>query len=237
MKQKMLKIQIIQTIFVVILFIIAQLQKNGIINTSESIMPLYIITIFIYWITICIVLIIFMNKNKNEEKKILINGILISIELLLLGIFCGSVDRKIDRTEFLKYCNETVAEIYYVNRDVDRNTGLGVVDGMEYCTTTYTYYLRYYVEGKEYKSKFYTSTQKKSTDQLKARDEAEKVKPEYNIGDEITIYYNTKNPEEWRRDISYASEESFIIIAVIILGLRIFGLTKSIINKKLINNV
>ena len=59
----------------------------------------------------------------------------------------------------------------------------------------------------------------------------------YNVGDELTIYYNTKNPEEWRRDISYASEESFIIIAVIILGLRIFGLTKSIINKKLINNV
>lgn len=237
MKQKMIKIQIIQTIFVVILFIIAQLQKNGIINTSESIMPLYIIPILIYWIIICTVLIIFMNKNKNEEKKILINGILISIELLLLGIFCGSVDRKIDRTEFLKYCNETVAEIYYVDKDVYLDNGLGVVDGMVYYTTTYTYYFRYYVEEKEYKSKFYTSTQKNSNDQLRARSEAEKVKPEYNVGDELTIYYNTKNPEDWRKDINYASEEAFIIIAVIILGLRIFGLTKSMINKKLIKNV
>lgn len=114
MKRKLVTIQIIQTIFVGIMFIIVQLQKNSIINTNKSFMAFYILLIFLYWITMLIVIVILMIKNKKEEKILFINMVLISIELVVLGIFCGSINNRIDKIEFLKHCNETTATVYYV---------------------------------------------------------------------------------------------------------------------------
>lgn len=61
------------------MFIIAQLQKNSIINTNKSFMALYIFSIFLYWITMLIVIVILMIKNQKEEKILFINIVLISM--------------------------------------------------------------------------------------------------------------------------------------------------------------
>lgn len=114
MKFKILKIQIVSLVFTAILFFISILQKHSVINTNKRLMILYIVLIILYWLVLAIILGILTSKNKKDEKVLFINFILISLELLILGVLCGSVDNRIDKLEFAKHCQETTATVYYV---------------------------------------------------------------------------------------------------------------------------
>jgi len=116
MKSKILKIQIVQLVFILILFMISIMQKNGIINVDKSLMALYIISILLYWLVLIIIIITLMHKNKKDEKKLFLNLVLITIELILLGIFCGLIDSR----EFIKHCAETTATVYDIKENEER---------------------------------------------------------------------------------------------------------------------
>lgn len=239
MKKKLVKMQIIQTIFMIILFIIAILEKNSIIQREKSFMPFYIISCIVYWLITTIILIIMMNKNEKNEKKVFIIGIILSIEIILLGVFCGSIDRRVDRIEFKKHCDETIATVYDIDKEVDNEYRS---DGKYGAKVTYEYYFEYNAYGEIYEMSFLDSesiiNRHSSTS---ARSRAEHIDPKYEIGDEFTIYYNTKNPEDWRLDINYASETTLYIIGFIIIGLRGVMLAKGIMDynkeKKEANNL
>lgn len=226
MKQSTFKIQIIQTFFVGILFAIALLQKNNIINTNKSFIAFYIISILIYWIIMSIGNIVFMHKNKNEGKMFFINLISITVELIVLGIFCGSIDSRIDKIEFMKHCKETTATVYDINKkQVRAPKRVGETDKVRF-QTNFDYFFEYYANGERYSSSIYEVI-------IGYMNE----KASYKTGDTFTIYYNTENPEDWRRDIKYASENTIIILTIIIIVLRVFQLVKAISDYKSIKKI
>lgn len=65
-----------------------------------------------------------------------------------------------------------------------------------------------------------------------AKSKADSAKPKYNVGDKFTLYYNTREPKDWRWNIEYASENSITIYAIIIIGFRAYGIIKGIIDYK-----
>lgn len=85
----------------------------------------------------------------------------------------------------------------------------------------FDYYFKYSVNGKEYNS--YSSIKK---------DDSTYISHPYSVGDTFNIYYNTEAPEDFRRDIEFASETKLYVIETILFGLVLFGLGKSIIDKK-----
>ena len=225
----MIKIQIIQTIFMTMLFCLGMLEKNSIIQRETSFMPVYVISCLVYWIILAIIFAIMMHKNKTKERKFLIIAIVLSIEILLLGIFCGSIDRRIDIIEFSKHCKEVTATIYDVDYDI--TTKKNSTEERYTATIKYNYMFRYYVDGGSYINSISDShTGRSSVSRASAMSSARNIDPKYEIGDTITIYYNINNPEDWRKDLGYASENVLNIIAIIIIGLRGFVLTKTILD-------
>ncbi|MBQ2917241.1 MAG: DUF3592 domain-containing protein [Clostridia bacterium] len=228
MIKKLLKIQIIQTIFIVILLLVAILEKNGIMQREKSFMGFYIISCLIYWIILITIVCIIMHKNPKKEKKILKVGLVLSIEILLLAIFCSSVDDRVDMLEFTKHCDETTATVYNIDKEVKRVYRSDDYYGAE---VIYDYWFEYDANGAMYKDFFYESTSvKDSRGYAFAKSKAEKIRPKYETGDEFTIYYNTENPEDWRRDIGYFPDNVLNIFAFIIIGLRGVILGKSIMD-------
>ena len=94
----------------------------------------------------------------------------------------------------------------------------------------YSYGLEYFVDGLRYTAHFSETHTGSGEDRVRAERSAESHKPNYKIGDEFTIYYNTENPEDWRRDIGYFPDNVLNIFAFIIIGLRGFILGKSIMD-------
>lgn len=231
MRKKLFRIQIIQTILILILLLVAILEKNGVIQRKESFMGFYVFSCLIYWFILTVIISITMHKNQKKEKKILKVWIVLTIEILLLAIFCGFVDKRVDMLEFTKHCKETTATIY----DIDKRTRSYLSSAGEnerYTgTVTYTYSIKYYVDGLYYTAYFSDTHRSSGSSFADAEYSAEtNHKPRHKIGDEFTIYYNTENPEDWRRDIGYFPDKVLNIVAFIIIGLRGFILGKSIVN-------
>lgn len=224
MKKKILGIQIIHLIFCGLLFTIALLQKNNIINSDKRLIALYIISILIYWIVMSIIIIVLMQKNKNEEKKLFINLIFITIELLVLGVLCGSIDSRIDKIEFMKHCKETTATIYDITKkQVQTSKRVGETDKVRY-ETTFDYYFKYYADGESYSSSFYEVKRGFMTE-----------KASHNIGDTFSIYYNTENPEDYKKDINYISQTKLYVMEIILLILVLSGLSKAVLDYRKTN--
>jgi len=223
----MIKIQIIQTVFTSILFYIAILEKNSIIQRETNFMAFYVISCIVFWLMMNITLTIMMHKKQKKEKKFFVFFIVLSIEVLLLGIFCGSIDRKIDIIEFSKHCKEVTATIY----DIDKNTSTNASSKEKYtCKVKYTHHFKYYVDAKPYTGYFSESKTGHGSTRVAAERSANISKPKYEIGDELNIYYNTNMHNDWRINIEYASESTIILIASIIITLRGFMLIKSIVD-------
>lgn len=226
MRKKLVRIQIIQTIFIIILSLVAILEKNGIMQREKSFMGFYIISCLIYWIILDIIIAIMMHKNKGKEKRIFKLLLVLTIEILLLAIFCGSVDKRVDMLEFTKHCKETTATVYNIDKEIGNAYRSDDYYGAK---VIYDYWFEYDANGARYRDFFYESDYvKDSSGYALAKSKAEKIKPKYKIGDEFTIYYNTENPEDWRRDIGYFPEKVLNIFAFIIIGLRGFLLGKAI---------
>ena len=224
MKKKILGIQIIHLIFCGLLFTIALLQKNSIIASDKRLIALYIISILIYWLVMSIIIIVLMQKNKDEEKKLFINLILITIELLVLGIFCGSIDSRIDKIEFTKHCKETTATIYDITKkQVQTSKRVGETDKVRY-ETTYDYYFEYYANDERYQSSSYDVKRGNMTERAS-----------YKIGDTFSIYYNTENPEDYRKDINYVSQTKLYVMEIILLILVLSGLGKAVLDYRKAN--
>ena len=219
MKKKILIIQIINLIFCGILFTIALLQKNNIISPNKSLIALYIISILVYWVIMSSFIIVLIHKNKGEEKKLFINLIIITIDLLILGVFCGNIDNRIDKIEFSQHCKETTATIYDITKkQVQTSKRVGETDKVRY-ETTFDYYFKYYADGERYSSSFFEVKRGYMTE-----------KASHRIGDTFSIYYNTENPEDYRKDINYMSQNNLYLLEVIILVLLLSGLGKSILD-------
>ena len=227
MRKKLLTIQIIQTIFITLLLLIAILEKNGIMQREKSFMGFYIISCLIYWIILDIIIAIMMHKNKGKEKRIFKVLLVLTIEILLLAVFCGSVDDRVDMLEFTKHCDETTATVYDFDKEVD---WMPRSDDKEGAIARHKYWFEYYVDEARYSDRFDETYTTSSSSKATAMGNAERRKPTYKIGDEFTIYYNTENPEDWRRDILYFPDNVLNIFAFIIIGLRGFLLGKSIID-------
>lgn len=88
----------------------------------------------------------------------------------------------------------------------------------------FDYYFKYSVNGKEYKSSSSIKTESNS--------QSVKFTPPYSKGDNFTIYYNTENPQDFRRDLNYVSDTTLYIIEGILLLLVSLGLGKAIIDYK-----
>ena len=227
MRKKLLTVQIIQTIFIVILSLVAILEKNGIIQREKSFMAFYVISCLVYWIILDVIICITMHKNPKKEKKILKVGLVLTIEIILLAFFCGSVDKRVDMLEFTKHCKETTATIYDFDKDVD---WMARSDDKEGAVARHKYWFKYYVDEAWYSDRFDETYTTSSSSKITAMGYAERRKPTYKIGDEFTIYYNTENPEDWRRDIGYFPNNVLNIFAFIIIGLRGFILGKNIMD-------
>lgn len=227
MRKKLLTIQIIQTIFMTILFSIAILEKNGIMQREKSLMAFYVISCLIYWIILMTIVCITMHKKPKKEKRIFKVLLILTIEILLLAIFCGSVDKRVDMLEFTKHCDETTATIYDFDKEVD---WMPRSDDKEGAIARHKYWFEYYVDGARYSDRFDETYTTSSSSKVTAMGNAERRKPTYKIGDEFTIYYNTENPEDWRRDIGYFPDNVLNIFAFIIIGLRGFILGKCIMD-------
>lgn len=224
MKKKILGIQIIHLIFCGLLFTIALLQKNNIIGSDKRLITIYIISILLYWIVMSIFIIVLMHKNKDEEKKLFINLILITIELLVLGIFCGSIDIRIDKIEFMKHCKETTATVYDITKkQVQTSKRVGEPEKVRY-ETTYDYYFEYYANDERYSSFIYEVKRGYSTERAS-----------YKIGDTFSIYYNTENPEDYRRNINYVSQTKLYVMEIILLILVLSGLGKAVLDYRKAN--
>lgn len=213
MRKKLLTIQIIQTIFITILLLVAILEKNAIMQREKSFMGFYIISCLVYWIILMTIVCIIMHKNPKKEKKILKVGLVLSIEILLLAIFCGTVDDRVDMLEFTKHCKETTATVYNIDKEIGNAYRSDDYYGAK---VIYDYWFEYDANGARYRDFFYESdyVNDRSSYAL-AKSKAEKIKPKYKIGDEFTIYYNTENPEDWRRDIGYFPDKVLNIFAFI----------------------
>ena len=230
MRKKLLTIQIVQTTFIIIILLVAILQKSSIIQIEKSFMGFYIISCLIYWIILMTIACIIMNKNPKKEKKILKVCLVLSIEILLLAIFCCSVDDRVDMLEFTKYCKETTAIVYNIDKRTSSYlSGTGEYERHE-GRVNYIYDVEYFAEGSRYTAYFSEIHRGSGSSSTDAEFSAERHKPKYKIGDEFTIYYNTENPEDWRRDIGYFPDNVLNIFAFIIIGLRGFILSKSIRN-------
>lgn len=224
MKKKILGIQTIHLIFCGLLFTIALIQKNSIINSDKRLIALYIISILIYWIVMSIIIIVLMQKNKDEEKKLFINLIFITIELLVLGVLGGSIDSRIDKIEFMKHCKETTATVYDITKkQVQTSKRVGEPEKVRY-ETTYDYYFEYYANDERYSSFIYEVKRGYSTERAS-----------YKIGDTFSIYYNTENPEDYRKDINYISQNNLYILEGVLLILVLSGLGKAILDYKKAN--
>lgn len=171
-----------------------------------------------------IFIIVLMHKNKDEEKKLFINLILITIELLVLGIFCGSIDIRIDKIEFMKHCKETTATVYDINKkQVQTSKRVGEPEKVRY-ETTYDYYFEYYANDERYQSSSYEVKRGYNTERAS-----------YKIGDTFSIYYNTENPEDYRKDINYISQNNLYILEGVLLILVLSGLGKAILDYRKAN--
>lgn len=222
MKKGIVKIQIFQTIFVVILFIIALLEKRSILN--NNLMAFYTITIIAFCIIMDVVTIIYMKKNKHKEKEYFINLIFITIELVILGFFCGSIDYYVDKVEFSKHCAATKATVYNVDKDIRES--YGKVNRYEY-TTSYTYYFSYIVDGEAYQSDFNERKTSSNARRSSAKQEAERVKPKYKENDTFILYYNIEEPTDWRMNITHASNKTIYIIGTVAIIFQAFCLVKA----------
>lgn len=229
MRKKLVTLQIIQTIFIIILFLVAILEKNGIMQREKSFMVFYVLSCLIYWIILNVITCIIMHKNNRKEKKIFLLLVLLSIEILLLGIFCGSVDNRVDMLEFTKHCKETTATVYNIDKSL---TSYLSGDDTWRAELTYIYDVEYFVDESRYSAYFSDESYSSSDDDcISAESKVESMhKPKHKIGDAFTIYYNTENPEDWRRDIGYLSDKGLNIFAFIIIGLRVFVLGKAIMD-------
>lgn len=227
MKKKILIIQIIQTIIVGIIVLISLLERNNLIESNNKLMLIYVGIPIITFILMDIFLVSILIKKPKNEKKIFITFILIAIELLFLGILGVSIHHNVDRIDFLKHCKETTAEIYNIDKDVEWYQDYTQEEKKYYYyKTLVSYYFKYTVNGENYTSLFYTSTISSSPSMSLARSEAENVEPEYKVNDKITIFYNTENPKDWRKDINHISEKFLYAIFALIVCLRIYGLIK-----------
>ena len=209
-------IQIEQTIFVAIFIIIGLLQNNGIIGINKNFMNICVFSILICSIGLLIVHSILIVKHKEKEKIIAINLFLMVIELIFLGVFCGSIDNRLDKIKFSKICGETEATIYniekkervYYETDSDGNR-------RERKEIKYVYYFEYEAMSESNNSTFTRGSNNN-----------------YIIGDKIKVYYDKENIEDYRLTLSYASNKVIYIILMIICCLRIIGI---FVTKKYIN--
>lgn len=230
MRKKLLTIQIVQTTFIIIILLVAILQKSSIIQIEKSFMGFYIISCLIYWIILMTIVCIIMHKNPKKEKKILKVALVLSIEIFLLSIFCGSVDDRVDMLEFTKHCDETTATVYNIDKRTS-SYSLGTGEDKRYeGRVNYIYDVEYFVEGSRYTAYFSESHRGSGNSHAQAESSAESHKPNHKIGDEFNIYYNTENPEDWRRNIGYFPDNVLNIFAFIIIGLRGVILGKSIMD-------
>lgn len=224
MKKKILIIKIINLIFCGILFTIALLQKNTIISPNKSLIVLYVFSILLYWFIMSSFIIVLIHKNKGEEKKLFINLIIITIDLLILGVFCGNIDNRIDKIEFTKHCKETTATIYDITKkQVQTSKRVGETDKVRY-ETTFDYYFKYYANDECYSSSFFEVKRGYMTE-----------KASHKIGDTFSIYYNTENPEDYRKDINYMSQNNLYILEGVLLILLLSGLSKAVLDYKKAN--
>ena len=130
--------------------------------------------------------------------------------------------------EFTKHCEKTTAIVYDIEKDMRiESVGTEQYRGI----LTYKYCLEYYVNRSRYTT-YITESNRGSPrdDMLKAEANAEIIDPKYEIGDEFTIYYNTEDPNDCRKNIGYASQTTLNIFAAIIIGLRVLILSKYIID-------
>lgn len=229
MKKKILEAQIIQTIFIVIMLIIALLEYKGILKVEGRIAVFYALLSLGYWILIMVTIIVIICRNKElqYEKKVFIFLILLSIEILIIATFGMIVDNRVDKIEFSKHCKKTTAKVYDIKKRtyrVQTYDGKGKYNKDKECHNIYTYYFRYEANGTTIESDYHNSSRYMSSG------DAERFNPERNIGDKFTLYYNTENPEDWRWDITYAPQDLIIKFAIIIIGFRASGLIKGIID-------
>lgn len=168
MKKKILKAQIIQTIFTGTMLIVAFLEYRGIIKTEKRITGFYVLASLCYWVLIVSVfaVIVYRNektmhrnkktihRNRQIEKKLGIFLISITIEILLISVFSSIVDDRVDKMEFSKHCNKTTAKVYNVTRDI---IDTYPVPGHRYAySVTFDYYIIYDADGETINSQFYT---------------------------------------------------------------------------------
>ena len=239
MRKKVLGIQVIQTFFVIGMLIVALLEKNKILERSNGIMAFYIISILIFWFIILTMGITILIKNEKEMKDSTFNKkifvivfVFIFFELLFLGIFVGMIDNRIDKMEFSKHCEKTIASIYDIKEDFSLEY-LGRNDDKNYRgIAKFTYYFNYLVNEQTYSGKFFESKETGTYNRAFAMSEAKKFKPQHKKGEEFTIYYNTKNPSDFRMSISYALEKTLNIILIMIIAIRIMFLCISIFKYK-----
>ena len=108
---------------------------------------------------------------------------------------------------------------------------LKLPNDIDYYSISYSYYLEYEVEGKNYKS-VYTSSSKKYESEAAAQ-------PDHKEGDYLTIYYNVEDPSDIR--VSFIGVSSnllyiffacnlFICLIVFLVNYRLYRKAKQILN-------
>ena len=230
MKKKILIIQIIQTIFIGVMFTIAKLQENGILFREGRSTIFYVVAALIYWVIITIPICFIMKNNQEKEKKFLIGFIIISIEILLIALYCGSVDCKVDRMNFEKNSEITIATVYNVEKDSNWYSGSSDNSHKYTYHVTLKYYFDYSVNNIGYNSIYSNSKSGSSNSKSYAEQKANQIKQLYKEGDTFTIYYNKNNPEDWRKDLEYPAEGRIKSYLVVVIALRVFCIGTAIMD-------
>lgn len=237
--KKLLFCQIFNSVFILIILIIAFSQHHNILNIDGSIILFYILSIILYCFTIIIIYIINLRKCEKEcllkkvEWKFGENLIVLIISLILLGMISITVDNQKDIEKFLPNSSKTVGNIYDIRQYINyhqRTSRWSVIDEdkrprRDFYKVSYKYYVYYVINGKDYETTF---NERDNLD-YHSKSRAENSSPKHNKGEEITIYYNKDNPKDIRLNVNTHSNLTIYIFEIVIILLQSYSLIKIIL--------
>ena len=221
MNKRLLFIQIIETIFLILMIIIGVLELNSTIYKENGYIVYLSILPIVYWVIIVTLFVIIMYKYKEKEKKLLKDGIIISIEILLITLFVGSIDIRMETIRFIKNSEETIGTVYDVEVNEKKDSSLPS-DGrnLKYVIRK-KYYYEYKVDGQIYKSVLESSNTSNGN--------SYELVPAYKIGDKLKVYYKKDDPNKCKTDISYFSKIKIITFLIIAIVIRIYEIVITLV--------
>lgn len=198
------------------------------------------ITLIVCWFSS----LIYLLKMSINQKKVGINRFIMMFVFLSFGLFLAILETNIDKKIFLRDAQVTTATIVNVNKSINRRqkteTRYSSSNRTNFKTYKKTYYevkfeyqIYYNINDKNYNNKI-TNEYDYTSSNL-----AETANPDYNKGENITIYYNINDPYDIRTNIDQFPSYIFLIIAIILELISIFFINinyKKDIKKYLLKN-